>query len=181
MSPIVVAKSVPNMIRPGFYSPVPEPPPWILDPSLLRALYNKIHMYRAKGKPTKGQVREYINTTPSFDHWKACTVTSIGLGAFGREGEVGYHISFSDSHAAGSVICDLFRVDADLRVLTGVPVSRRAGYDGSPLVSRHWHKLRMAVKAKSIYNYWRGLTSYLYAPNMKGEKRDRAAFEADGF
>ena len=192
MTLIVVAKSVPSMIHPGLYRPIPEPPPWILEPSLLRALYNKIHMYRAKGKPTRGKMQEYINGTPSFDHWTACQVTSIDLGAFGRAGEVGFDISFGYVHDVAMITYihdvamityshDYFKVDAKLRVVTGVPVSRRAGYDGFPLVSRHWHKLRMFVKATTIYNYWKGLTSYHYAPGGMGEKRDRDAFEADGF
>ena len=166
----ILSASVSSKVEPGVFVPVPHPPEWLLDNTLLKSLYDKVQWYRAKGKPSKRKRLECIETTPSFDHWTACQVTSIGLEAFGRPGEVGWYISFGDIETIRRATDFYFRIDDQLRVLTA-PWSARTGYDGSPLVSRHWHKLRVFVKATPIVMYWMEETA---------KRIMRAEFASDG-
>jgi len=155
MTPTILSKTGSRMIQPGVYVRISDPPEWLLDRSLLKLLYDKVHWYRAKGKPTKKKRVEYISATPPFEHYTACQVTSIDLGAFNRPTQIGFHISFGFLETIHGSSEMYLRVDEQLCVLSGIPTSIRAGYDGSSLVSRYWHKLRVLfVKMRPIAMYW---------------------------
>ena len=171
--PIVNPKTVPKRIAPNVWEPISLPPEWLLDPTLLRVLYKKVRDYRVKGQRTKKRAVKFMAEYPSVYTFTAYEVTAINLQAFGRPYEIGFHISFGDLGPTGFLSHIYVRVDNKLRVITGAGRS----YDGSPLANRHWHKLRMFVTTKAIYNYWKSLTAHLYAPGGKGEKRDREEYE----
>ena len=171
--PIIIPKTVPKRIAPNVWEPISLPPEWLLDATLLRVLYNKVRDYRVKGQKTKKRAVKFMSEYPSVYTFTAYEVTAIDLQAFGRPYEIGFDISFGDLCPDGFLTDIYFRVDDKLRVITGAGRS----YDNSPLVNRHWHKLRMVVTTKAIYNYWKSLTAHLYAPGGKGEKRDREEYE----
>ena len=135
-------------------APTPHPPEWILDKSLLKLLYDKVHWYRAKGQPSKKKRLEYVATP--FEHYTTCQVTSVDLGPFARPDMVACNLSFLEANGIrrDSFIVD--GIDGQLRLVMGIDgCEKRGGYNGSPLVSRYWHKLRVLfVKMRPIAMYW---------------------------
>ena len=131
-------------------APTPHPPEWILDKTLLKLLYDKVHWYRAKGQPSKRL--EYV--APPFHHYTVCQVTPIDVWLLARKNITACKISFLEANGIrrDSFIVD--GIDGQLRLVMGIDgCEKRGGYNGSPLVSRHWHKLRMFFKTMPIAMY----------------------------
>ena len=136
-------------------APTPHPPEWILDKTLLKLLYYKVHWYRAKGQPSKRL--EYV--APPFEHYTVCQVTPIDVWLLARKNITACKISFLLRVEANGIRRDSFIVDGidgQLRLVMGIDgCEKRGGYNGSPLVSRYWHKLRVLfVKMRPIAMYW---------------------------
>ena len=140
---------------------------WILDARLLRTLYFKVQLLRAAAARSKRkrQEREAAIVEPKF----------ASVHPFRDENNRGaFYIAYGNDEQCSDTY---FRVYSDLTVCTGVPPRV---YDGKPLASPRWAKLRRKMRTRAIAMYWLERTSVnAYAEGGTGRERDLASFEAE--
>jgi hypothetical protein len=163
----------------GHDAPTPDPPEWLLERSLLKLLCNKMNWYKAAAYYKRKRNRlDYVSKF-NFDTWTTCKVTYFGprltlhyfyphlfYQAFERFLVDGVEPYVEFNTSIHSVVIEIqlvneethavyqFLIDEKLRLFKHPSYPLPKGYDGAPLVSRYWHKLRMLFKVRPIAMYW---------------------------
>eukprot|EP00966_Prymnesium_polylepis_P154267 3562236-Prymnesium_polylepis.2 len=138
-----------QLVLEPFRPQIPSHQRWILDGALLRKLYVRIEELRASAGRSKRKRAELAAAiVPPY-------IRRFVMVCFYQDGDdrTVFYICYGDSKSCSDTY---FRLYEDLTVCTGVP---ERVYDGLPLASSGWAKLRRAVCARAVAVFWLGVAA----------------------